>query len=126
MDKADMILRPLVLGTVRLYRARQAPRVGVKAFVTNLDDNPKTQLRIHTVGFWYWTLNFPIVAYLFFFQPGAWMKWGLFITLIYSIYANWTSDYTGMAASQSVINTEQDISGSNPRLNNVNTGEESL
>lgn len=77
--------------------------------VTELDENPHIQLKIHTVGFWYWTLNFPLVTYLFFFQPSLWLKYGLFITLIYSIYANWTSDYTGMSSSQSVINTTTDI-----------------
>lgn len=75
--------------------------------VDELDTNPKVQLKIHTVGFWYWTINFPLVTYMFFFQDGPWVKYGLFITLIYSIYANWTSDYTGMSASQSVINTTQ-------------------
>lgn len=73
--------------------------------IEELDNNPHVQLKIHTVGFWYWTINFPIVAYMFFFQPAIWLKWGLFITLIYSIYANWTSDYTGMSSAQSVINT---------------------
>ena len=77
----------------------------VKVWVKDLDENPRVQLRIHTIGFWYWTVNFPIVAWLFIFEPHLWLKWGLFITLIYSIYANWTSDYTGMSASQSVINT---------------------
>ena len=78
----------------------------VRVFVKNLDENPRVQLRIHTIGFWYWTINFPIVAWLFIFEPHLWLKWGLFVTLVYSIYANWTSDYTGMSASQSVINTE--------------------
>ena len=74
--------------------------------VNALDNNPRVQLKIHTVGFWYWTINFPIIAGMFFFEPKVWFKWGLFITLIYSIYANWTSDYTGMSSAQSVINTE--------------------
>lgn len=74
-----------------------------------IDNNPKIQLRIHTVGFWYWTINFPLVTYLFFFEPTLWLKYGLFITLIYSIYANWTSDYTGMSSSQAVINTTKDV-----------------
>lgn len=73
--------------------------------VNKLDNDPKVQLKIHTFGFWYWTINFPIIAYMFFFMPHVWLKWGLFITLIYSIYANWTSDYTGMSSAQSVINT---------------------
>lgn len=74
-------------------------------FINDIDNNPNIQLKIHTWGFYYWTINFPLIAYMFFFQPDAWAKWGLFITLIYSIYANWTSDYTGMSSSQSVINT---------------------
>ena len=74
--------------------------------VNTLDNNPRVQLKIHTVGFWYWTINFPLITYMFFFQKHLWLQYGLFITLIYSIYANWTSDYTGMSSSQSVINTE--------------------
>lgn len=77
----------------------------LKLFIDNVDNNPKIQLKIHTLGFYYWTINFPLVAYMFFFEPKLWNTWGLFITLIYSIYANWTSDYTGMSSSQSVINT---------------------
>ncbi len=79
----------------------------LKPFIKKVDEDPRIQLRIHTFGFWYWTLNFPIVTYLFFYRPNLWLKYGLFITLVYSIYANWTSDYTGMSSSQSVINTEK-------------------
>lgn len=78
----------------------------VGLFVKDLDENPKIQLRIHTIGFWYWTGNFPIITYMFFFQPDLWLKYGLFITLIYSIYANWSTDYAGMSSAQSVMNTE--------------------
>lgn len=77
----------------------------LKPFIKEIDEDPRVQLKIHTYGFYYWTLNFPLVAFMFFFLPDAWAKWGLFITLMYSIYANWTSDYTGMSSSQSVINT---------------------
>lgn len=70
--------------------------------IDNIDTNPKVQNRIHTIGFYYWTINFPLVTYMFFFQPHLWLKYGLFVTLIYSIYANWTSDYTGMSASQNI------------------------
>lgn len=76
-------------------------------FIDNIDNNPKIQLKIHTFGFYYWTANFPLICYLFFFQPALWQTWGLFITLIYSIYANWTSDYTGMSSAQSVVNTSK-------------------
>ena len=86
----------------------------IKPFIKKVDNDPRIQLKIHTVGFWYWTINFPIITYMFFFQQTVWLKYGLFITLIYSIYANWTSDYTGMSSSQSVINTEKvEINDSN-------------
>lgn len=81
----------------------------VRIFIKNVDENPKVQSRIHTAGFYYWTINFPLITYLFFGQPHLWLKYGLFITLIYSIYANWTSDYTGMSAAQSVQNTTIEI-----------------
>lgn len=71
--------------------------------VDRLDHDPHTQWWIHTVGFWFWTINFPLVAYLFFFQPRLWFKWGLFITLVYSVYANWSTDFGGMSAAESVI-----------------------
>lgn len=76
--------------------------------VNQLDNNPRVQLKIHTFGFWYWTVNFPIITYLFLFDQNWWLKWGLFVTLIYSIYANWTSDYTGMSSSQTEINTQKE------------------
>ena len=86
----------------------------VKPFLEKVDNDPTIQLKIHKFGFYYWTINFPLVTYMFFFQPQAWNTWGLFITLLYSIYANWTSDYTGMSASQSVINTQKvEITDSN-------------
>jgi hypothetical protein len=78
----------------------------LKPFIKKIDEDPRVQLKIHTVGFWYWTINFPIIALIYFFDKPLWYSVGLFITLIYSIYANWTSDYTGMSSSQSVINTE--------------------
>lgn len=74
----------------------------LQVFIKDIDTNPRWQNRIHTVGFYYWTINFPLVTYMFFYQPTIWLKYGLFVTLIYSIYANWTSDYTGMSASQAL------------------------
>lgn len=71
-----------------------------------LDNNPSVQLKIHTYGFYYWTINFPLIIWMYLFDKPLWNSLGLFITLIYSIYANWTSDYTGMSSAQSVINTQ--------------------
>ncbi len=97
----------------------------LKLFISEVDDDPRIQLRIHTVGFWYWTINFPIITYMFFFQGDMWLKYGLFITLVYSIYANWTSDYTGMSSSQSVINTSGDVEIKDSEVT-VNTNKEKV
>jgi hypothetical protein len=100
-------ISPKVFLDYRLHVVRQKPLYRLLShFVDDIDSNPRMQLHIHRMGFYFWTANFPIITYLFFFQPVVWMNYGLFITLIYSIYANWTSDYTGMSASQGVINTQ--------------------
>ena len=96
-------LRPSNAGGFKSHPAGHV----LKLFIKDVDENPRIQLKIHTFGFWYWTINFPLITYMFFFQQGIWLKYGLFITLVYSIYANWTSDYTGMSSSQSVINTTE-------------------
>lgn len=110
----------------RLHRHPLFVIVGL--FVKNIDTNPRLQNKIHTFGFWYWTINFPLITYLFFFHQDIWIKYGLFITLIYSIYANWTSDYTGMSASQSLVSDAvqrttitQEVSAVNIQVNEDGT-----
>ena len=76
------------------------PRHGfLRLFVRDLETNPRSQYSVHKWGMWYWIINFPAVTALFFFQPDIWLKWGLYITLIYSIYANFATDYSGMSAA---------------------------
>lgn len=84
----------------RIKFAALAPRQGVfRLLVRDLETNPHAQYSVHKWGAWYWLLNFPAVTALFFFQPDIWLKWGLYITLIYSIYANFSTDYSGMSAA---------------------------
>jgi hypothetical protein len=67
--------------------------------VKDLETNPRTQYKVHLWGAVYWLANFPLVAALFFFLPALWLKLGIFITLVYSIYANFATDYGGMSAA---------------------------
>ena len=53
----------------------------------DLSTNPHTQYKIHLWGAIYWLINFPIFAYLFFFARGFWDTTGVFVILIYSLYA---------------------------------------
>jgi hypothetical protein len=71
--------------------------------VTDLETNPRTQYKVHLYGVIYWLINFPAIVYLFFGQPNLWTKLGIFITLIYSIYANFATDYGAMSAAMAAF-----------------------
>jgi hypothetical protein len=51
----------------------------------------------------YWLINFPLICCLFFFTPTLWVKLGIFITLIYSIYSNLATDYGAMSAAEAAF-----------------------
>jgi hypothetical protein len=55
----------------------------------------------------YWLINFPLICALFFFTPALWLKLGIFITLIYSIYANLATDYGAMSAAEAAFGQPQ-------------------
>jgi hypothetical protein len=55
----------------------------------------------------YWLINFPLICCLFFFTPTLWLKLGIFITLIYSIYANLATDYGAMSAAEAAFGEPQ-------------------
>ena len=65
--------------------------------------NPYTQYKVHMWGAIYWLINFPLICALFFFTPTLWLKLGIFITLIYSIYANLATDYGAMSAAEAAF-----------------------
>ena len=64
------------------------PHGWMKPLFKDLSTNPYTQYKVHMWGAIYWLINFPLICCLFFFTPTLWLKLGIFITLIYSIYAN--------------------------------------
>jgi hypothetical protein len=71
--------------------------------VKDLETNPHTQYKVHFWGAIYWLLNFPAVTVLFFFAPSLWLKLGIFITLVYSIYANFATDYGAMSSAMAAF-----------------------
>jgi hypothetical protein len=75
----------------------------MKLLFKDLSTNPYTQYNVHKWGAIYWLINFPLVCVLFFFTPGLWLKLGIFITLIYSIYANLATDYGAMSAAEAAF-----------------------
>jgi hypothetical protein len=73
----------------------------------DLSTNPYTQYKVHMWGAIYWLINFPLICCLFFFTPTLWVKLGIFITLIYSIYANLATDYGAMSAAEAAFGEPQ-------------------
>lgn len=71
----------------------------LKHVVTDLETDPHVQYKVHFYGAIYWLVNFPLVTLLFFLAPALWLKLGVFITLVYSIYANFATDYGSMSAA---------------------------
>jgi hypothetical protein len=102
--------REKLLTEVRTLRARMEeihvlgiPRHRwLKIFIGDLETNPHAQYRVHLYGVIYWLVNFPAVVALFLFAPGIWLKAGIFITLLYSLYANFATDYGAMSAAMAV------------------------
>jgi len=75
----------------------------LKFIVKDLETNPRTQYKVHLYGVIYWLINFPLIIALFFGAPTLWLKLGIFITLIYSIYANFATDYGSMSAAMAAF-----------------------
>ena len=90
-------------GGIRALRMPPLQHGWLKLIWRDLKHNPHAQYRVHYVGMLYWLVNFPLVTLLFFSAPMVWLKWGLYITLIYSIYANFSTDFAGMSAAMAAF-----------------------
>jgi hypothetical protein len=82
----------------RLRVKRYAPK-RLRPVIVALETDPDTQYKVHRWGAIYWLINFPVIVWLFFFHQDLWVKVGIFITLIYSIYANLATDYGAMSSA---------------------------
>ena len=92
-------IRELRADVARLHAAVQVRHSWMNLFFKDLSTNPHTQYKVHMYGAIYWLVNFPAVTALFFLAPGLWVKLGVFITLFYSIYSNFATDYGSMSAA---------------------------
>jgi aspartate/methionine/tyrosine aminotransferase len=80
-------------------RLRVRHKGRMQVVVTALETDPDVQYRVHRWGAIYWLINFPIFTYLFFFARGFWDTTGVFVILLYSLYANLATDYGAMSAA---------------------------
>lgn len=109
MDEITLREVRLLRQELAAFRASHGPRVQhgwLRHIVKDLETNPHTQYKVHLYGAVYWLINFPLVSWLFFGFPMLWLKWGIFITLVYSIYANFTTDYGSMSAAMAAFGKE--------------------
>jgi hypothetical protein len=108
MTEAETLIaevRLLRADVARLHAAHMAvhSHSWMRLLFKDLSTNPYTQYKVHMWGAIYWLINFPLVCCLFFFTPTLWLKLGIFITLIYSIYANLATDYGAMSAAEAAF-----------------------
>lgn len=111
MTREDHILAELARLTSQVEELTKSRVAGshygwLRHFVNDLETNPRLQYKVHRWGMYYWLVNFFACSVLFFFSPGVWLKWGLYITLIYSIYANFATDYGSMSAAMAAYKDE--------------------
>src|SRR5580698_4113389 len=103
-------VRQLRADVARLHAAHTAVHIRhgwMRLLFKDLSTNPYTQYKVHMWGAIYWLINFPLVCCLFFLTPTLWVKLGIFITLIYSIYANLATDYGAMSAAEAAFGEPQ-------------------
>jgi hypothetical protein len=97
-------------GVARLHAAHRpahSPHWRMKLIFKDLSANPYAQYKAHKGGSIYWLINFPLICALFFFAPTLWLKLGIFITLIYPIYANLATGYGAMSAAEAAFGQPQ-------------------
>lgn len=68
-------------------------------FIHALEYDAGVQYHVHRLASWFWVANLPICALVFILAPDLWAKGGLFLTLVYSLYANFATDYGAMSAA---------------------------
>lgn len=64
-----------------------------------LEYDPETQWRFHRRMCWFWLANFPVITFMFFLLPHIWVAVALFVNTIYSLYANFCTEFDGVHSS---------------------------
>ena len=93
-------------------------------FISQLEDDAKTQAKFHLSMAWFWVANVPIVTYLFLYQPDIWIKYGVFYILLASLYANFATDFGALSAAQASEKGDTNVTINNAA--EVNIGEVSV
>ena len=109
-------LAALVTELRALYTELHAPKglsLWLSRWVKSIETDPAVQATIHRWSSYWWIINFPIVAFLFFATPHLWITVGLFLNTFYSLYANFATDYGALSAAQASMHAKEAVSAAN-------------
>jgi hypothetical protein len=76
--------------------------------------DPELQYRIHLIAVLFWLAWFPIATWLFFAHRSFWEDVGIYLTLMFSLWANLTTDWSAMTATRAAKFAEEAASTEGP------------
>ena len=77
--------------------------------------DPDLQYNVHRAAVLFWLAWFPVATYLFVFHRDFWDAVGIYLTLMFSLWANLTTDWAAMTATRAARFAEQAARDSSPR-----------
>ena len=69
--------------------------------------DPDLQYNVHRAAVLFWLAWFPVATYLFVFHRDFWDAVGIYLTLMFSLWANLTTDWAAMTATRAAMYAEQ-------------------
>ena len=69
--------------------------------------DPDLQYKSHRGAVLFWLAWFPVATYLFVFHRDFWDAVGIYLTLMFSLWANLTTDWAAMTATRAAMYAEQ-------------------
>jgi len=77
--------------------------------------DPDLQYKIHRGAVLFWLAWFPVATWLFIWHRPFWDATGIYLTLLFSLWANLTTDWAAMTATRAARFAEQAARDSSPR-----------
>lgn len=93
------LLRGQVAAMHRAHTSARMRHGWLRPILHDLEYNPHTQYRVHIGAAYFWIVSAVPILVFFFGWPDQWLQYGVLITLIYSLYANFATDYGAASAA---------------------------
>ena len=92
-------MRAEIAALHRVHAGGRTRHGWLKPLLRDLETNPRTQFKVHVIGAYFWLVTAIPILVLFFAFPDLWLSIGVLITLLYSLYANFATDYGAASAA---------------------------